>query len=291
VVVIRTESAPTLIGLSAALALFGALAAPGVVALRRFVPDFTVFECAAYGIPAGTVASSLGLLALACLFGLSPALVILWALTCVALTLVLRAGERGRRLPVSATVAPPSIHLRSPGVVWTGVVLGVFVVRLAVLWWSALTVDGAGLWAGWSNLWADWAQHLGDVSSFAYGDNFPPTNPRLWGHSLTYHYLTSVTAAAAVRLGLDPTVVLPLQSFMLSVALLFGLYAFARHFLGSRIAATLTVALFLLGGGWGWWLPLRAALASSRLAVKRALASSSAESRAALRLASRSASA
>src|SRR6185503_669945 len=35
-----------------------------------------------------------------------------------------------------------------------------------------------------------------------------------------------------------------------------------RHLTGSAGKATLAVALFLLGGGWGWWLPVRSALAS-----------------------------
>src|SRR4030095_9578280 len=109
--------------------------------------------------------------------------------------------------------------------------LGAIVLRWALLWSRALTVDADGLSTAFGNLWADWAQHLGDVSSFAYGENFPPVHPRFVEHGFTYHYLTSVTVAATVRLGLSPIVALPLHSFVFSVALLLALYAFARRVL------------------------------------------------------------
>jgi hypothetical protein len=87
-------------------------------------------------------------------------------------------------------------------------------------------------------------------------------HPRFVEHGFTYHYLTSVTVAATVRLGLSPIVALPLHSFVFSVALLLALYAFARRVLGGPGRAAFAIVLFLLGGGWGWWLSIRAALSS-----------------------------
>src|SRR5690606_5352243 len=62
----------------------------------------------------------------------------------------------------------------------------------------------------------------------------------------------SITAAAMVKLGMSPITALPLQSFLFSVLLLLGLYAFALRVLRDRNAAALAVLLFLLGGGLGW---------------------------------------
>jgi hypothetical protein len=131
-------------------------------------------------------------------------------------------------------------------------ILGAFVVRWALLWAGALTYDSRGLWAGQSFIWGDWALHLGDVTSFVWGDNFPPENTRYVGGPLAYHYLTSITAAALVVLGMTPTAALVFHSFVFCLFILFGLYAFALRLTGDRDAAGSSIALFLLGGSLGW---------------------------------------
>ena len=83
------------------------------------------------------------------------------------------------------------------GGLFPALVIGAFALRWIALWRGALTYDAAGLWAGQAYIWGDWALHLGDVTSFVYGDNFPPTNTRYAGAPLAYHYLTSITAAAS----------------------------------------------------------------------------------------------
>jgi hypothetical protein len=95
---------------------------------------------------------------------------------------------------------------------------------------------------------------------FAWGDDFPPLHPRFAGLPHTYHYLTSITCAAMVRLGMDPIAALPFHSWVLSVLVALGLLAFARRLTGSMAAATLALVLFLIGGGLGWWATLAEAL-------------------------------
>ena len=133
-----------------------------------------------------------------------------------------------------------------------GLVIVLIVARLALLWSGALSLEPDGLWAGHQYIWGDWTVHLGDTTSFAYGDNFPPTHPRLAGAPLAYHYLTSLTAAGMVAAGLDPIVALPIQSFIFSVVLVVGLYAFGLRVTGNRAMATLALVLFMLGGSLGW---------------------------------------
>lgn len=142
-------------------------------------------------------------------------------------------------------------------------VLGLFALRWAILWHGALTYRPDGLWAGQINIWGDWTQHLGDVSAFAYGDNFPPDHPRFAQHPYAYHYLASLTAAAMVKLGLDPAAALTLHSLLFSILIALGIYAFARRLTGDRQAAALTVVLLLLGGGFSWLISLRDAAAAS----------------------------
>ncbi len=229
----------------AALLLLACMGSMGVAVLRRTTDALDPLELFAYGAPAGVVASSLVLLGLACLCGLSPALVVVVAVLCAGVAIT------------TSKVLPPRLSTRRNGVsLFAVVVLGSFALRWLVLSRGTLTIDDAGLWAGTINIWGDWAQHLGDVTSFAFGDNFPPTHPRLAGQPFAYHYLTSVTVAAMVELGMDPIEALPLHSLVFSVLLALGIYAFARRLTGNRAASALTVLLFLLGGGLGWSLTL-----------------------------------
>jgi hypothetical protein len=128
--------------------------------------------------------------------------------------------------------------------------------RWAFLWSNALNYEAECLRAGSGGIWGDWPAHLGDVASFAYGNNFPPEHPRFAGHPYGYHYLTGVTAAAAVKLGADPAYALTTQSFLLSVFCALAVYAFARRLTLSSAIAALAVVLFFLGGGLGWLMTL-----------------------------------
>lgn len=235
-------------GVVAALAVLVAMGALGVVALRRGRQWLDPLEQVAYGIPLGIVAASLVLLALASFVGLSPAVVVFVGVASGVGAWAIRSREDRSQGPEARRIS--SIPLLP------ALVLGVFIIRWAVLWATALTFDDRGLWAGQINLWGDWSQHLGDVSAFAFGDNFPPQQPRLVGHPFAYHYLTSVTAAAMVVVGMEPTSALPLHSFLLSGLVLLGLYAFAKRLTQDANIAALAAALFLLGGGFGWWIPV-----------------------------------
>ena len=233
----------------ASLALLAAMAALGVGILHRLAPFLDAFEQWIYGSVLGTVLCSFLLLILAIPLGLSRPLVLgLGAAAAATAALLLRSSDfqvgswrQGLRDLLSSRVGLLVL-----------VVISGFVLRLAWLWSDALTVDREGLWVSQINLWGDWTLHLGDVSAFAYGDNFPPVQTRFVGAPLAYHYLTSVTAAAMVTLGMSPWGALALQSFLFSVAIVLSVYALAKRMTRDRAAAAITVLLFLVGGGLGW---------------------------------------
>jgi hypothetical protein len=236
----------------AGLAFLAAMGAVGVTALRRAAGFLEPLERFAYGIPLGVVAGSLALLGLAIPLGLTRMVVA--ATTVLSVLAVAVLWPWHPRTGVRPTAAVPGEPGGLGGWRWLPVVvIGAFVVRWIPLWSGALTEDATGLWAGDVGIWGDWSRHLGDTASFAYSDNFPPSHPRFAGHAFGYHYLVSVTAAAMVKLGMEPTVALPLQSFLFSCFIALGLYAFARRLTRDRVSATLALVLFLLGGGLGWW--------------------------------------
>jgi hypothetical protein len=254
-----------LAGLLAALALLAAMGLLGVALLRRCVPLLDGLEQIAYGMPLGVVLSSLALLGLAWIAGFNALVV---AVVGVAAALGagllwperrwwqrLRPGMPGKQTASGIVAAPPG--LRWPRVGWlSALVIGGFALRWAMLWSGALLYTGSGLWSGHINIWGDWPQHLGDVASFAYSENFPPQHPRLVGHHYDYHYLAALTSAAWVVLGVDLANALTLHSLIFSLLVLLGLYAFARRLSGDPSVAALTLLLFLLGGGLGWAITL-----------------------------------
>ena len=245
------------------VALLASMCGLGVALLWRMAPFLAPLERVGYGAPLGMIVATLPVIPLASLLGLGAGLVVAIGLASALFATLLLAGparlagpagprRRARLLawrPDRVTLAvgrPDRLTLL------IGVVIGLFAVRWAVLWVSALTFDSNGLTAGHVNIWGDWPVHLGVVSSFAFGGNFPPEHPRFLGWPFAYHYLSDLTAAMLVPLGLEPGAALQLHSWVSCVAAIVALLAFARRMLSDRAAAILVVVLFLLGGGLGW---------------------------------------
>src|SRR4030095_15141382 len=154
---------------SAVLACFGAC---GVALLRR-VPALDPNEALVYGAPLGRAVASLALLVVACATGLHAWLVVLLGLACAGGAWSARRTLRWSRPPALGGFAL--------------VVLAAFALRWLLFWGTAFPLEADGLWASQLSLWGDGAQHLGDITSFAYGGNFPPHHPRFPGHAFNYH--------------------------------------------------------------------------------------------------------
>ena len=236
------------------LLFLAALASPGIAVLGRFARFLTPLERFAYGAVLGIVAGTLALVPAATLLGFNPPVVLGVAVACVVVTILLVFAPRGRRRGAGPPVAFGERLRDLAGRLdpWATALVALLVVRWALLWSSALTVRPDGLWAGHEYLWSDWPTHLGIVTRFAFGGNFPPEHLLFAGLPLSYHYLSDLTPAAFVILGMDPLAALPFHSFLLSVLVVLGLYAFARRMSGVRSIATLAVILFVFGAGLGW---------------------------------------
>jgi hypothetical protein len=249
----------------ASLALMASMSALGVALLWRFARHLDPLERIAYGAPLGMVVSSIALVPIATLVGFRVEVILVLGFGSLLAATVIRYGtsvfSEGLTAEVGGSLA--ALRERPAGDRSIGslvrrisllptVVIGAFALRWLFYWRDALTYQANGLFAGHVNIWGDWPVHLGIVSSFAYGNNFPPTHPRFDGHAFAYHYLSDLTAAAFVPLGMDPAGALALHSYVLCVLVAIGLYAFARRMTRSQRAAALTVVLFLLGGGLGW---------------------------------------
>ncbi len=249
----------------ASLALMASMSVLGIALLWRFAGHLEPLERIAYGAPLGMVLATLALVPLATVAGFRGELVLIVGLGSLILALVVRYGtaifsdglssEVGASVTAFRALPASDRSVRSMArriSLLPTLVIGAFAVRWAIFWKDALTYGPNGMFAGHVNIWGDWPVHLGIVSSFAYGNNFPPTHPRFDGHAFAYHYLSDLTAAAFVPLGMDPAGALALHSYVLCVLVAIGLYAFARRLTRNHRAATLTLVLFVLGGGLGW---------------------------------------
>lgn len=223
---------------------------------------FSPLELFAYGAPLGIVLGSFAVLLTSLVIGLTPTTVAIVGVASVAGTAALLVSDRRRscregsvrshtsRWSIWSIAEATRCHVR----IFPSMVL----IGLSLLWitfYAGMTFyrDGA-LWASQIHVWSDLSVHLGQITAFADGENFPPQNPFYAGEPLAYHYLISLTAAALVELGLSPLSAIKVHDTILMILVTLAVFAFARRLTASASAAALAVLLFFLGSGVGWLL-------------------------------------
>jgi hypothetical protein len=136
--------------------------------------------------------------------------------------------------------------------------LFLFYGAVALFFWLLLNrvmiETGGGIATGVTNNYGDLPFHLGVITSFVYGNNFPPQDPEFAGVKFTYPFIADFVAACFVRAGASLREALFLENYVLSLSLFGLLHHWAKLLTGSRAAARLTPVLVLLGGGLGWWM-------------------------------------
>jgi hypothetical protein len=226
----------------------------GLGCTRLAGPRWRLEERLAAAPVVGTIAVTVPTFGLAWVAGLSAATVLggaaLGAVPAVAGWATDRGALRRELAELGARWRGPSSSVLHP---WPLLAL------IAVSWPYTVRLLGQayeraadGLWAGHLSVWADWQAHLTYASSFAYADNFPPHLPTAIGHELTYHFGTDFFAAMLVPLGSEVTTALVVTSAFLGLAFPPILYLAGVRLLGSRRAALIGTAVFLLAGGLGF---------------------------------------
>jgi hypothetical protein len=130
-----------------------------------------------------------------------------------------------------------------------------YTVVAAILWQAfqrAMIDVPEGIFTGVMNNFGDLPFHLSVISSFAYGNNFPPQDPTYAGVRFTYPFLTDFVSAIFVRCGADLRQSMFLENFVVAFAFVGLLHRWALELLRDKIAAVITPILVLLSGGFGW---------------------------------------
>ena len=126
----------------------------------------------------------------------------------------------------------------------------------------AVIEEDGGISTGLLNNFGDLPFHLSVVTSFAYGNNYPPEDPTYAGVSFTYPFLSDFASAMFVRCGASLRDSMFVVSFLLAVAFVGLLHRWALVMLRDKLAAIMTPLIVLLNGGFGWYLLFEKAMTS-----------------------------
>ena len=147
-----------------------------------------------------------------------------------------------------------SRSLRSPDAATIAYFL--FYVVVAVVFWKvfdrAMIEDQSGLSTGLLNNFGDLPFHISVITSFAYGDNFPPQDPTYAGVRFTYPFISDFVSAVFVRCGADLRQSMLIGNFLFAVSFVGLVHRWSLEMLRDRLAAVITPLIVILSGGLGW---------------------------------------
>jgi hypothetical protein len=193
----------------------------------------------------------------ASVLGLTP-LAILLALLLVILLSLLTLTNPQRLLLVKQDLRSTGRALRQGYFKPSGLQFGYIIfyaVVAAILWVAfqqAMIAVPEGIFTGVLNNFGDLPFHLSVISSFAYGNNFPPDDPSFAGVRFTYPFLTDFISAIFVGCGADLRQSMFLENFVVGLAFVGVLHRWALVLLRDKLAAVLTPIIIFLSGGFGW---------------------------------------
>jgi hypothetical protein len=130
-----------------------------------------------------------------------------------------------------------------------------YLIVAAVLWQAfqrAMIETPEGIFTGVLNNFGDLPFHLSVITSFSFGNNFPPNDPTYAGVRFTYPFLTDFVSAIFVRCGAGLRESMFIENFVVALAFVGVMHRWALVMLRDRLAAVITPILVLLSGGFGW---------------------------------------
>ena len=133
-----------------------------------------------------------------------------------------------------------------------------FYAAATVILWKvfsrAVIEEAGGISTGLLNNFGDLPFHISVITSFAYGNNFPPEDPTYAGVRFTYPFLSDFLSAIFVQCGASLRDSMFIVSFTLALAFVGVIHRWALVMLRDRLPAIMTPLIVLLNGGFGWYL-------------------------------------
>lgn len=197
---------------------------------------------------------------LASLLGLTPGSIALATLATMAPFSLLLEPIRRQEIEADVTAAVKKIRRAVARPRRSDIGYFAYYAIAAVLFWlifdRAMIVKPDGIYTGVLNNFGDLPFHLSVITSFAFGQNYPPEDPTFAGVRFTYPFLTDFISAVFVRCGASLRASMLIENILLAVSFVGVLHRWAWEMLRDRVAALLTPLLVLLNGGFGFALLL-----------------------------------
>lgn len=236
----------------------------GTVATYLYDQDASFGARLCAGVCIGLAALGLVCFIFASILGLTPAAILLSVLV---LSLPLTAlNDPARRQIIQHDLAETyrALHaaLVHPGRMPFGYVVFYLItaIVLCLCFQRAMIELPNGFYTGLLNNFGDLPFHISVITSFAYGNNFPPQDPTYAGVKFTYPFLTDFISAVFVQCGATLRQSMFIENFVVGVAFVGLLHRWALVLLKNRLAAIITPLLVILNGGFGWVMLIDAAL-------------------------------
>lgn len=202
--------------------------------------------------------AALGLIGfvVASLVGLSTAAVLFSAVICCSPLALLSDGSIVRQLrrDLDSALIGARRLVTKPDATSIGYFL--FYAVIAVVLWKvfsrAVIEDETGISTGLLNNFGDLPFHVSVITSFAFGNNFPPEDPTYAGVRFTYPFISDFVSAMFVRCGADLRQSMFIENYILGLSFVGLVHRWALVMLRDKFAAIITPLLVLLNGGLGW---------------------------------------
>jgi len=202
--------------------------------------------------------AALGLIGfvVASLVGLTLPAVLFSAVICCSPIALLTDGNITRQLRKDfdgASIAARKLFTKPDS---TSIGYFLFYSVVAIVLWKvfsrAVIADSTGISTGLLNNFGDLPFHLSVITSFAFGNNFPPEDPTYAGVRFTYPFISDFVSAIFVRCGADLRESMFVENYILGLAFVGLVHRWALVMLRDKLAAIITPLLVLLNGGLGW---------------------------------------
>jgi len=202
---------------------------------------------AALGLAGFVIASFIGLTPLALMLSAAVVALPLLLLTRPVFVSQVRDDLQAARLGARRAILHTS---------WRAFVYVIFYALLTLMLYyffdRAVVETAEGIYTGGSNNLGDMPFHLASITSFVYGQNFPPEDPSYAGTRFAYPFIADFVAAMLVRAGLSLRNSMFLHNMVLALSLIGVLHRWTLELTRDRLAGFLAPVLVLFSGGLGW---------------------------------------
>lgn len=202
--------------------------------------------------------AALGLIGfvVASLVGLSGAAVLFSAVICCSPLALLTDGAIAGHLKRDLDAVSISARRLVTKTDATSIGYVLFYAVVAVVLWRvfsrAVIEDNTGISTGLLNNFGDLPFHLSVITSFVFGNNFPPEDPTYAGVRFTYPFISDFVSAMFVRCGADLRESMFIENYILGLSFVGLVHRWALVMLRDKLAAIITPLIVILNGGLGW---------------------------------------